>query len=115
MNTFKSTSTTVTTMSKMTIDNPALEELHSFHILTGGTHPFVSISLNEAEVTHIDIVPGLSVYHFEVMPGFVIDGKKYVAATVEIVTHMDGRYDYVQILDMEGKEMHCHEAKKVAL
>lgn len=114
MNTFKSTSTTVTTMSKMTINNPALEELHSFDISTGGSYPFISISVNEEEVAHIDIVPGLSVHYYDVMPGFVIDGEEYDATTVEIVTHMDGKYDYVQILDMAGHELHCHEGKKVA-
>lgn len=103
-----------TTMTKMTINNSVLEELHSFDISTGGSYPFISISVNEEEVAHIDIVPGLSVHYYDVMPGFVIDGEEYDATTVEIVTHMDGKYDYVQILDMAGHELHCHEGKKVA-
>lgn len=100
-------------MTEVSINNAPLEKIHTFHIMSGGKYPFVSVSVNGEEIDHIEIKEGMSMYQYIVMPAFKADGKMYKDTYVEIVVHVDGKYDYVQILDMEGQEMHCHEMKKV--
>lgn len=100
-------------MTEMTINNAPLGMLHTFSIMSGDRYPFVSISVNGEEVGHIDIEEGLSIHRYVVMPAFKAAGKSFTDTFVELVVHVDGRYDYVQICDMHGNEMHCHEMKKV--
>ena len=88
-------------MSTCAVQAREFDECHELHVLSGGKYPFVSICKNGEEVYVIEISPGYRVYHYTIVPVFHAAGVDISAQIIEIVTHFNGKYDYVEILKDE--------------
>lgn len=99
-------------MSACAIRIGALDETHEVNVLTGGSYPFISIVKDDEEVGVVDIVPGYNVYRYTVMPAFRAAGVEVEATVIEIITHIGGSYEYVQVLDPDGEELLCHDLER---